>query len=454
MVRAGFEFIPGGRPERQFLRLGKITLLEVFDDSKNYAAVIVRVPESYDVQGLDNLVGRSVFGSQILSQREGGLQTGDLAVYFPAESALSQEYASTNNLYRKAELNADEGKVGYLEETGRVKAIRLRKVPSNALLMPLSSLAYLGDVEFREGDTFNAVDGRVVCKKYKITPPPQSHSDKKVAKAFKRVSTKVFPEHLDSENFWRNVYRLDPNREVIVTQKLHGTSGRWGRVPVLRVKGRVERFINWLGFDTPSHAHEFVSGSRKVIKDPQNSRQDHFYKYDLWTEFGASIAHLIPDGFIVYGELIGWTSDGTPIQKGYTYDVPVKEQRLYVYRVARVDVNGVLTDLSWDGVKVFCRERGLRWVPEIGRLLYRDDPNADSLVDMVDDYMNLRYSELLSSGSVDRMVPLSDPKTVDEGVCVRQDAIVPTILKAKASSFLEHETKLLDKGEADLESVS
>lgn len=425
------------------------TLLEVLDDSKNYAAVIVRVPEPYDVEGLDNLVGRTVFGSQILSQRVGGVETGELAVYFPAESALSQEYASANNLFRKSELNADKAENGYLEENGRVKAIRLRKVPSNALLMPLSSLAYLGDVEFREGDTFNAVNGHVVCKKYKIIHPPQSATDKKVAKAFKRVSTKVFPEHLDSENFWRNVGRLDPLREVIVTQKLHGTSGRWGRVPVLRVKGRVERFINWLGFDTPTHQHEFVSGSRKVIKDPKNAGQNHFYKYDLWTEFGETIAHLIPDGFIVYGELIGWTADGAPIQKGYTYDVPKGEQHLHVYRVARVDVDGVLTDLSWDGVKVFCRERGLRWVPEICRvLLHRDD-----LVDVIDDLMNLRYSEMDLS-KTDRVVPLSDPKTVDEGVCVRQDAIVPTILKAKASSFLEHETKLLDKGEADLESVS
>ncbi len=47
-----------------------------------------------------------------------------------------------------------------------------------------------------------------------------------------------------------------------------------------------------------------------------------------------------------------------------------------------------------------------------------------------------------------------EPDTVDEGVCVRIDAITPRIYKAKSPKFLEHETKILDRGEADLESIT
>jgi hypothetical protein len=42
---------------------------------------------------------------------------------------------------------------------------------------------------------------------------------------------------------------------------------------------------------------------------------------------------------------------------------------------------------------------------------------------------------------------------VDEGVCVRWDGLQPLILKAKSPVFLGHETKLLDRGETNLEDV-
>jgi hypothetical protein len=46
-------------------------------------------------------------------------------------------------------------------------------------------------------------------------------------KRFERINNKVFPEHLDSDNFWRNEYKYQPNDRIIITQKLHGTSGRF-----------------------------------------------------------------------------------------------------------------------------------------------------------------------------------------------------------------------------------
>lgn len=36
---------------------------------------------------------------------------------------------------------------------------------------------------------------------------------------------------------------------------------------------------------------------------------------------------------------------------------------------------------------------------------------------------------------------------------LRQEGIVPTILKAKSAKFLEHETRQLDKDEIDIEST-
>lgn len=208
----------------------------------------------------------------------------------------------------------------------------------------------------------------------------------------------------------------------------------------------------------PQYEYEPVFGSRKVIKERDNDRQQHYYDtvdgMDLWTWYGEQIADLIPEGYILYGELVGYLpGTDTPIQKNYTYDCAPGECELYVYRVATINAQGTLADLSWDGVKQFCMERGLKWTPELARLP----------VGMVDEWLEAATDAVFyndwSDGDSDTFIEvpvrLSNPKTVDEGVCLRQDSgMVPTILKAKSGRFLEYETKLLDGDEVDLESAA
>lgn len=410
-----------------------------------------------ELEGLDNLVGVPVLGHQALTEK--GLTPGQLRVAFTAETQLSPDYCAINNLYRDATLNKDPAETGYLEKNRRVRALKLRGHTSNALLMPLSSLAYTG-VDVRgllEGDTFDTLNGHEICRKYEIpVKHVQGRGKTKVEKAFRRVDTKLFPEHLETDQYHRNKHLLKAGREVVITQKLHGTSWRGGRVPVLRQSKWYERFLRKLGVTIPVYEYATVFGSRKVIKDPDNPNQNHFYKDDIWTDYGKKIADLIPEGYLVYGELVGWTSDGAPLQKGYTYHLPKGDAELFVYRVAHINQQGHLSDLSWDGVKDFCRARGLKWVPEIGRLFMH--PKGD-LDDDVNELLDVRFSDQYITDAADdwfveEPLKLSDKKTVDEGVCLRQDGLVPLILKAKSPKFLEHETKLLDKGEADLESLS
>ncbi|AGT13762.1 RNA ligase [Mycobacterium phage Ukulele] len=434
--------------------------------NKNYAAQVVRVPATLELKGLDNLVGVPVLGCQALTQRD--TKEGDLRIAFTVETQLSTDYAHYNNLFRDAERNEDPNETGYLENHRRIKAMKLRGHKSSALLMPLESVAWTGvdPSELQEGDTFDTLNGHEICRKYEL-PVKHTHGAKasKVQRAFKRVDAKVFPEHLDTDNFFRSAHLLEAGREVIVTQKLHGTSIRVGNVPVLRQKKWLERFINrWV--KTPDYEFDVVYGSRKVIKDVNNPNQNHYYQSDIWTEYGKKIAALIPEGFIVYGELIGWTSDGAPLQKGYTYDVPRGEAHLYVYRVAHINSQGHLSDLSWNGVKQFCQVRGLKWTPEMDRVSFGgadpEYPSIEELTQYITQAMDMRYADHYDktvagtavAALIDRPISLSDKKSVDEGVCLRQDGLVPTILKAKSPKFFEYETKLLDSGEVDTESAA
>ncbi|MGH3953526.1 MAG: RNA ligase family protein [Mycobacterium sp.] len=426
----------------------------------NYAATIVRVPEPLTVLGLDKLVAIPMFGYQVLTQKD-GIKAGDLRVLFVAESQLSEEYARLNNLHREATLNDDAGQTGYLEANRRVRAIRLRKNNSSALLMPLESLAYTSiDVaQLEVGDTFDTLNGHEVCRKYEI-PGKQAQGAPGQPKIRQRVDQKLFPMHLDTEHLFRNWHALREPKRVVITQKLHGTSIRIGRVPAVRDKGWLERVVvnKWLRIPTPDTAYEDVAGSRRVIKG--RSDNNHFYDSDIWADYAKRLEGLIPENYVVYGELIGWETDDKPIQKGYTYNLRPGERELYVYRVATVNGQGVIADLSWEGVEQFCSALGLKTVPVFETDIWHSRNDEDDAVYtrvVTHNYLDRNLTQPLpgyEKGGWSNAVPLSNPVSVDEGVCLRIDGQVPRIFKAKSPIFFEHETKMLDKGEEDLEAAA
>ena len=132
---------------------------------------------------------------------------------------------------------------------------------------------------------------------------------------------------------------------------------------------------------------DLIGGSRKVIKDPRSVTQDHFYGFDIWTREALKLEGRLPHGYIVYGELIGWAAKGSPIQVDYEYCLPDGECELYVYRVAVVNPQGRLLDLTWDQMEEFCSDHGLKTVPKLWR-----GKKAD-LMPIIDDMLDKRFAD-------------------------------------------------------------
>lgn len=406
-------------------------------DSPNYAARVLRVNSLVELPGLDNLRGVSVDGFMALVSKD--TPVGSLVVAFVAESQLSDEFLSAHNLYRHSEKNADPTQKGYIEDNRRVRAVKFRGHMSSALVLDAS---ILGIGNEHEGALFDTIDGVQVSQKYVVKTAGAANAHARAeAKAFKRVDKTMLPEHLETENYWRNKHLIPGDAFVTVTQKVHGTSVRIGRTIVRRELNWWERLLVKAGVKITNTDYDVVFGSRKVIKDAHNPNQNHYYETDLWTREGEKYAHLLPKNIILYGELIGWVNNGSPIQGNYTYNVPNGDTHLYVYRVAVVTADGHLYDLSWQGVKDFCTERGLKYVPELwnGR---HEDFVAENWLDQK------FYPEYAAA------VPLSKDSPCDEGVVVRWDGQTPTVLKAKSPVFLGFETAQLDKEVVDLESAS
>lgn len=407
------------------------------ENDVNYAAEVVRIKTLVPLEGLDNLRAVPIGGYQALVSKDTAV--GTLMVAFIAGSQVSYDVAHDLNLHRHTHLNADESKSGYLEDNRRVRAIRLRGHASNALLVDAAALGVPEDTP--EGTTFTHIDGREVVRKYVVrVREPRSQADKQTKRAFRRVDDKFLPQHIDTLNYWRNKHLIPDDAYVTVTQKLHGTSIRLANTIVKRKLSWWERLAQRFGVKVAETEFDHVFGSRKVIKDPNNPNQNHFYGTDLWTEVGQQYAHLIPQNVVVYAEVVGWVDEAKPIQPNYTYRVPRGDQRLLVYRVAVVTGDGGLYDLPWEGVKQFCAARGLEVTPELWSGYHSEF--------VPEFYLDAKYAPHYAGA-----VPLDDDSPCDEGVCVRWDGgTVPVVLKAKSPVFLGHEEALLEAEVEDIES--
>lgn len=414
-------------------------------ENSNYCGTIVEIKNIIPLDKCDNVVGTTIFGFQAIISKE--TPVGTVGIVFPAETQLSEEYCKENNLFRHKENNADKTKTGYIEDNRRVKAVKFRGHPSSCLFMPLSSLSYvLGHriKDFNVGDEFDEIDGNKICQKYVVKIRIGRANRQPKSRQFVRVDTKYIPEHFTTDNYFKNKDHIAPHETVIVTQKIHGTSIRIANTIVKRKRTIRDWLASLIGVKVQATEFDMVFGSRKVIKDINNPHHNHFYDVakdgvDLWTREGKKLDGLVPENFVIYGEIVGWTDTGAPIQSGYTYNLPQGTCQLYIYRVAIVNEKGLVTDLTWDQIIEFCNQRNLKYVPQLFKGMHSNF--------VIEDYLDRKFSATIPAA-----LKLDDNGTVDEGVCIRVDKLTPYILKAKSPKFFEHETSLLDKGEVDMES--
>ncbi len=411
----------------------------------NYSAEAIRVDQIIEYNGMDRLVGVPFAGNVALVPK-GKYNVGDTVVAFPAESQLSEVVCFGNNLYSDTTKNQDpKAPKGYIGKQRRVRAIKLRGVVSSVLILD-------GDLFGNPdaGTKFDHVGDIEVCRKYeppvRVATSARSNNQPKKKRDFDET---VFPRHYETLQFLRNKDRLDPDKVAYITQKLHGTSVRIGNVWVKSPRSWTDRIKARLGMSVRDHyTARLVGGSRKVIKDPTDSSQTHWYATDVWSEAAKMYGDVIPPGHVVYGELVGWVSENNPIQRGYTYGVPNGEMRLVVYRVAYVDHLGQVTEFSFDAMREFCAERDLHTVP----LLYHTDGDMVEVIVQANNLIDSHLAQFNYSGTkdfffTDPAIPLCAESPCDEGIVIRQDGLTPTLLKWKSPLFLEHETKELDNGD-------
>jgi len=425
------------------------------DANINYLAKVVKINSLCKHPNADKLQIAIVDFQEVIVDLD--VKIGDIMIFFPLESQINQEFLSYTNSFRHSNLNrvVDDEHTGFFEDNRRVRAVKLRGQKSMGVLFPAEQFQnWIGGESLEVGTEFDSVGKTIIVQKYML-PVKQTPNQRlgKKPKVSRLVDGQVHL-HTDTENLLRNITKLSPDDYISITYKVHGTSFWVSNVLVKRNLNLFEKLLKSLGIKIKETEYDYVYGSRKVVKnanmdDPK--RKDHFYEYDLWGDIKEEIKEFIPKGYTIYGECLGFTKGDAYIQSQYDYGCEPCKNKLMIYRITFTNEDGIVYNLSTNEIKDYCDRVGLEYVP----LFYYGV--AKDLCPQIDEsnHWHENYVKYLQDKFTEKDCYICKNKVPEEGIVLRKEGQFEfETYKLKSFRFLEFETKLLDEGVEDIESVN
>lgn len=213
----------------------------------NYLAKVVKLGKPIQHPNAERLFGWIIDGNRVWTDNI-NYKEGNIVIYFPLECQINPLILSRLNLYSKSELNTDKTQKGFFNDTGRVKAIRLRGEPSEGFILKIGVLfeglgytdvAHWQPLEESENNILNCefdivdligVKDIWICKKY-IPKSDIRVSGENTGGTKKRNKKKdilienQFRFHYDTEQLKKNIHKIHPEDLITISKKYHGTSG-------------------------------------------------------------------------------------------------------------------------------------------------------------------------------------------------------------------------------------
>lgn len=489
------------------------------EGKSEYCCNVVKIGEIKPIDGSDFL-GETMVNGQSVVVRKDQVHEGDVYFYAANECQLNEKFLSVNNLFdiSSLELNAnaeevkelllksdstedknerdkyrDEAKrkVGFFNKNGRVRMIRLRKVPSYGFLFGLDEMVKYcpkaKDVNLEEyiNKDFDTVDGELFVKAYVPYVPERTHTNgnkrnrkaQKKINRFDRMIPGEFMLHYDTSMLGKNMWRINPDDKITISVKLHGTSGIFANVkthvPIKLsiIKRAWNLFVDTTGLFKKHRIIDYITeygnvySSRTVIKNQYINKDVNggFYSTDVWYDYNELLKDKIDKGMTVYGEIIGYISGSqTMIQKQYDYGCEVGTNKFMPYRITTEDENG--KKYEWDVSKVKeWTEQLIKKYPDIKeRIEIIDILYHGTLKDLypqfdVTEHWHENVLEALKNDKEHFGMELNEPlckayKVPREGIVIRIDGdTVAEAFKLKTDVFYGKEQKEIDAGNVDIE---
>ncbi len=324
-------------------------------------------------------------------------KSGDLGVFFPADTQLSLEYCKENKLIAEYDENGKKIGGGYFSDNRRVRAQKFRGERSDGLWMPENSFSYMPkeflNVYMREGTKWETTDGYFswtskdnvkhdIVKKYFTDSTVEARSNRDKVTAQRVKLQRQFPQYPETEPLKFSAREIPKGSALWISEKYHGTSFRYGNVWTTETikLNPLKRFINFIArkeifAKTKSYYKHTIGTRRTVLSDTTNPRD--FYGEDAFRRKAVEGIELQP-GEVMYGELLGYVSDSKlimpkhPIKDElkhlrkiygkdmvYTYGTEPGQCRMIVYHMVKITPEGKKIDYNWTDVRSRCRELGI-----------------------------------------------------------------------------------------------
>lgn len=414
----------------------------------NYNAYIAKVVETKEIEGSDFIHAANVLGEWVIVGKD--IKEGDIGVFFPVGSALSKEMCSENNLFRKGELNKDNTKTGFLENTGRITAMRLRGAISAGLFLPLESLSFCTKDfnKFKIGENFSKIGKHEICSRYNPPKTKQQGTPKSSKKGKK--STKFladyFERHVDSKQAKMALQQIQTGSILYFHNKRHGTSSRVGKTKVKYNLPKWKQTINKILPFFKEEAYELVVGSRNVIVNDKVN--EGFYgSNDFRMKVAKELEPHLSNGMTIYSEICGYVDTGSSIMPNHNTKETKNKQMIkkygksieysygcnpgqlvnFIYRITITTDDGLVMDMPQKVMEEWCKSRDLKCTYDVHEPIVFDG-DYKALMKLVQDLTE--REEFLGSDP-------EFPNQLAEGIIIREEGtkLIPNFYKSKNFYF-------------------
>jgi hypothetical protein len=277
-----------------------------------------------------------------------------------------------------------------------------------------------------------SVNGHEICCKYipRSNSSNRSHqSGGNRTRKHKVPTAPLFKEHADTEQLAYNLSAFKAGDEIEITLKMHGTSQRTGYLPVLqgykdswpcRVGNAFRHIMRKMGCyhgedvhdGEPVYDYGYVSGTRRTVLDDYEG--GYYGSNEFREQHSKTFEGKLWKGETVYYEVVGFTTNGTPImgdadnkklndkefikQYGettrFSYGCapeasttfyhgengmfPITEQTvpqsdIYVYRMTMTNPDGEKVEYTPDFMRYRCEQMAVKCVPVFGKAIISPD---------------------------------------------------------------------------------
>lgn len=312
-----------------------------------YKVSITRIRNIAPHPNADRLELATVYGFQVVVPKN-KYGVNSQVVYIPIDSILPPEL--------EAKLFPEGSKITL--KNHRVRQIRIRKFPSQGMLVDMEDLKEYNIENFDDETDVSSILG---VTKYE---PPVAYTGVPGQKKLRKpLINRLFHEYNGIDNIKWFPDFFQPGEEVVVQEKIHGTNCRIARLPseANTFWKKVKKFFGLLS------KYEFCYGSNHVqLQERKNFKG--FYEDNVYLKAlqNVNAFEKVRDGETVFGEVVG-----PSIQKNYDYGH--KDYHFIIFDVKVLKEDGSQEWLSPDAVEAYARERGFDFVP----VLYRGGYNKE-----------------------------------------------------------------------------